>query len=140
MILFHGSRQNLPIGFKLIPQEDGYVNQPDVIDFELLVESRRPLHLTSRFDSIYLVEDPEVIDYAGGYNDHIYEVKTDNIHESSDLSWYSLASLEYNDGFDFDINKINFFIDKYWSSEINQERKNSVIEYRASSGIITALL
>ena len=138
MTFLHGSRKRFEPGFTLTAQKDGYVNQPDVIAFELMVESRRPMDKISRMDAVFLCVDPDLIDAAGGYNDAIYSVTPIGDAQPSDLSWYSEAYCEYTTT-PHDTQLINTLIDNYWSGLPHTNQDSSVIEYRVHSATVESI-
>lgn len=93
--LYHGSRKEFPIGFTLLPQEDSYVVSDDHDEqhhmLERAMEKYRPSHCISRHKAVYLIADPEDIDNAGGYNDHVYECEPLGPVTKCNLHWYSEA-------------------------------------------------
>ena len=143
MKYLHGSRKLFARDFILLPQQDGYVYHDESIEFEKYVESRRPQNKLSRFKSVYLSENADNIDGAGGYIDAIYEVKPLSIPEPSDLSWYTEAYIEFesmNCGGKFQIDRLNLMIDNYWSGEPYPKKENSNIEYRVASAMVVRML
>lgn len=98
-VFYHGSRKKFPVGFVLLPQSEGYVNGEGAgqEDFEReahfrcedIIERYRPVAAPKRSQSVYLVSDPEEIDYAGGYDDYIYTVEPHNTPWKANLHWYS---------------------------------------------------
>jgi hypothetical protein len=94
--LYHGSKVQFPIGFKLTPQsssKDSYIFQEKEV--EKIMEKYRPKNKLSRYNSVFLVDTPEIIDQIGGYEDHIYIVQPAPRIEASDLSWYD-SNIAYN--------------------------------------------
>lgn len=129
MNFYHGSRKLFQKGFLLAPQGDGYVSQDDVKDFEALVESRRPADKTPRSRSVFLVNDPDLIDAAGGYTDVIYQVKSKSTPEESDLAWYSDAFCEL-DTDQPDLDLVNNFVDRYWAGTPHSDESRRCPEFR----------
>lgn len=132
-VYYHGSRRKFPDGFTLTPQAIGYVHdEKKVEDF---VEKYRPPNKLSRFKSVFMVTDPEEIDYAGGYEDFIYEVMPVGVVEKSDLSWYSEISVYLHED-----NQVEPMIEaakNYWSGVPFTDPKSSLFEYRTSAATIT---
>lgn len=110
---FHGSKKLFPAGFLLSPQIDGYANQDEVKNIEAYLEARRPPNKTARSKSVFLVNDPDLIDSAGGYIDAIYKVIPRSTPEESDLAWYSeaLCALDTDPS---DMDYVAHCADMYW--------------------------
>ena len=116
---YHGTCSKFPDGFILKPQKAGYVQ------VEALMEKYRPLDKLSRFNSVFLVGNPDEIDSAGGYEDHIYEVQPIGKVEVSDLSWYSDLQIDSTD------DEKRTWALNYWNGVPYKNKENSLIEYRA---------
>lgn len=118
MNFFHGSRHLFRVGDLLSPQPGGYTSSHDnVIAFERYVDSRRPEHRLPRAEAVFLVSDPCLIDYAGGYTDAIYVVRPCTEAQMSDLYWYSEASAEFESMFyggRHSTDKLDQCVDRYW--------------------------
>lgn len=143
MKYLHGSRKLFSKDFVLLPQPDGYVNNCDNLEFETYVESRRPSNKLSRSKSVFLSQDADLIDGAGGYIDAIYEVKPLSHPEASDLSWYSDAFGEFESkqhGGTHDLQKLNACVDAYWSGMPYSNSDQSNFEYRVSSAQVVRMV
>ncbi len=132
---FHGSRCFFEVGFKLEPQPNGYVQQQETRDFELLLESRRPESKLSRFDSVFLSRHCDLIDGAGGYSDVIYIVEPSAEPEASDLAWYTDAYCEYETEPRNTVS-LNAMIDSYWSGVRYHKQEHSNFEFRVASAVV----
>lgn len=137
--LFHGSVCFFPVGYVMTPNPAGYVRSEGAVEFERLVEKRRPEGKLSRFDSIFLTADIELIDGAGGYTDAIYEVEPITTPQASDLAWYSAAWCEL-DADPCDMDLVNRLIDGYWSGEPYTNPDYSNVEYRTCAGRIIQMV
>jgi hypothetical protein len=129
---YHGTYKSYPMGFELKSQRDGYVQQEEHKDFETLIDRLRPEGRISRFESVFLTADPDLIDCAGGYIDVIYEVTPSSNPQRSDLAWYSDAWYEFETE-NPDMSKINDLIVKYWSGVPYEKPENSNMEYLVRS-------
>jgi hypothetical protein len=95
--LYHGSHTLFPLGTILTPQAEGYVSRgsddpmtdPAHHMCERLLEKYRPEGCVARNEAVFLVSDPDDIDNAGGYSDHIYEVEPSSLVTKCNLHWYS---------------------------------------------------
>ena len=143
MKYLHGSTKIFGKDFILLPQPDGYANTCETPEFEAYVESRRPSDKLSRLKSVFLSEDADLIDGAGGYTDAIYEVKPLSPPEGSDLAWYTEAFGEFDSkqyGGTYDSEKLDSCIDAYWSGIPYSDPENSNFEYRVSSAQVVRMV
>lgn len=136
---YHGSTVDLPVGTILTPQMEGYTRWEENRKIEQIVEQYRPPNKISRHDAVFMVDDPNLIDSAGGYTDYIYIVEPIGVVEQSDLSWYSAISVygDYNETDDQE-RTMDQLAQNYWSGVKNQG-PHSLIEYRARSARITGI-
>lgn len=97
-VFYHGSFKQFRTGQTLVPQKDGYV-QISLSDhgFEDLVEQLRPNTSISRLSCVFMSDDPDLIDPAGGSTDVIYRVKPIGEAQKSDLAWYTEAFEKYTE-------------------------------------------
>ena len=137
--LYHGSRKKFPIGMVLKPQSDGYVHSDDdnIGETESILDSYRPSSMLSRNQSVFMVDDPEDIDYAGGYDDYIYIVEPIGKVERNDLHWYSELSMYagYNDDMDDEFEQ---WASNYWNGVYSGS--GGIWEYRAKAAKIVGIL
>lgn len=131
---YHGSKLELQIGLVLTSSEDrGYTSDEVVRDLECLFERFKPKNKTSRKLAVYMVDNPNDIDYLGGYNDYVYQVVPCSKPDKSDLTWYSKVNREVGDFFDpsekFPMNVIDM-INNYWQGIPSE---NPLWEYRVKT-------
>lgn len=125
---YHGSDAKFDIGNSIFPNPNGYTHSAEVKALEDLVEEEKPEHIKfSRRDCVFLCCCEDDIDAAGGYTDYIYtaDIGTSPI-ESSDLSWYTKASIQLCEG---DTKGARESARKYWSGEC----LDGLYEYRTGS-------
>lgn len=122
VVLYHGSRKKFRTGTVLIPQKTGYVSgsKMDVIErdahfrIESILEKYRPPNAIPRKDAVFMVTDPEEIDYAGGYNDNIYIVEPLGPITRCNMAWYTeLYSYCWDE--EIDETLVAGFAQHYWS-------------------------
>ena len=130
---YHGSRKKFPNGFLLLPQTDGYLHYPETMVLESIFEKYRPTHKLSRFKSVFLVDNPELCEYAGGYEDYVYLVQPQGVVEASDLAWYTEA-----DGHEDKEEKKRCALN-YWNGVPFTGRANRLVEYRTPAAKILQL-
>ena len=133
-LFYHGSPLHFPIGFILKPQNTGYVH--DEKEIEDIVERYRPPDKISRFQAVFMVDNPELIDYAGGYEDFMYIVEPIGQIDKSDLSWYTDVSV-YLDASPEEQKEWSF---NYWNGVPYKNPANSLWEYRAREAEVVKLL
>jgi len=99
---FHGSYHFLPNGTVLSPGKGnfmGTVNQYKM-DSHFKLEQFRPSNLISRNNCVFMTDNPEDIDLAGGASEHIYIVKPLGKVERHDLNWMSEIDLIFSEAWD----------------------------------------
>lgn len=133
---FHGSSEELPKNTILKPHTDSYTRSSETQFLEKILEKYRPSDKLSRYDSVFLVDNIDNIDAAGGSIDFIYEViiPMEFIPEKSDLAWYS--ELEMTD----DHEKQKQIAENYWNGIIFYDSEYSIIEYRVPKAIVVDLI
>jgi hypothetical protein len=129
--LYHGSRKKFPPGFKLSPQL-GYVQDPGQQKLELLFEKYKPANKISRKQAVFLVDDPEMCENAGGYSDYVYLVQPEGKVEKSDLAWYTECEMYFDEPLEKKIECIK----NYWNGVPYYNQSNSLFEYRCRSAIV----
>jgi 8-oxo-dGTP pyrophosphatase MutT (NUDIX family)/GNAT superfamily N-acetyltransferase len=134
--LYHGTRAKLEIGTILTPQPHGYVNDPEVAQHEQIMENARPEGSLPRNQSVYMVADPDEIDFAGGYEDFVYEVEPIGEVERNNMGWYSEVSMyEWDNIAD---SRAVEAAESYWLGL--DFPKSSIWEYRAPKAKIVRLV
>lgn len=136
MIFYHGSCSELIDVKFLLPNKNGYVNSTGNKELEELFELHRPSTCISRYNSVFISDDINLIDPSGGYIDFIYEVECD-VFDKSDLSWYTKASMDILNN---DINSVLDSIHNYWIGKSFYDLKASCFEYRTKKANILKLL
>lgn len=131
--LYHGSIAELQIGCTLVPQAGGYTKSCNSQDLEELFESLRPDNKIPRSESVYMCNDVDLIDLAGGYTDFIYQVNPVGAIEESDLAWYTQAQIQLEDG---DRDGAIESAKNYWSGELFVYDNASCIEYRCREATV----
>lgn len=136
--LYHGSQKEFKPGFMLEPQSDGYTSLDSEKEIEDLFEKHRPKDKISRKSCVFLADDIDLIDPAGGYTDYIYDVIPKGNVDKSDLAWYTDVFLHMED--DYDEKDLLPMIRNYWSGKEYKNKGNSLFEYRAKSAKIISVL
>tara|TARA_Y100000588_G_scaffold63872_1_gene63510 strand:+ start:6057 stop:6467 length:411 start_codon:yes stop_codon:yes gene_type:complete len=130
-LYYHGSIKDLKLGTILVPNPLGYTRQKEVSGIEKLFHENKPEHiLIDRFNCVFLTDNIDDIDNLGGFTDFIFEVDIeDNIIEKSDLSWYTKAFLQLEEGNREEARESAL---NYW----NGVTLEGVFEYRVNQCII----
>jgi hypothetical protein len=95
--LYHGSRIDFPVGTILTAQKEGYAHGSGYDGEELIarqmceagLDRYRPTGAPSRKQAVFMCDNPDKIDLAGGYDDFIYEVEPIGDVFKANLYWYS---------------------------------------------------
>jgi hypothetical protein len=134
---FHGSAKFIKNNTILKPHVDSYVKQVDNDFLEKLMEKYRPEDKISRYDAVFMVDNIDLIDDAGGSTDFIYEVLPKGEIERSDLAWYTeVQAVDEEENEDL----IKEYALNYWNGVKFYDEKSSVWEYRAKSAIVIDLI
>ena len=139
--LYHGSRTSFKPGDMLTAQNEGYVAGSGLdpieraahVKIEAFLERFKPPGAVSRIGAVFMCSDPEDIDYAGGYVDHIYVVKPQGPVTRCNLHWYSeINSYAFEDG---DLpTECEELARRYWSA--TPSGPNDLYEFLTTSAII----
>lgn len=134
--LYHGSATPLEIGTRLRAPIGGYVSVADA-DLEALMERARPDECVQRSAAVFMVDDPSLVDAAGGNVDYLYLVTPlpGEAVGRHDLAWYSQAHLCMADG---DIMGAERCAALYWSGTAFDESGASLFEYLATEAVVQA--
>jgi hypothetical protein len=113
-LYYHGSSIKLPVGTILRPQL-GYEERWSHTDFYNILEMYRPANMLSHANSVFMCDNPDDVDLAGGATDWLFtviplgQVQRHDMNYSSEIS--SLVSL----GHDFDSEEIKEAAEDYWA-------------------------
>ena len=132
--LYHGSAEEFAPGAVLTPQPGGYATLPDedIAGPEAALEEHRPPGMIPRAEAVFMVDDPDMVDAAGGYDDHVYVVEPDGPAEASDMAWYSELSVYWADMDEKgEHDEIRRLAEGYWSGEPFPDKSRGLLEYRA---------
>ncbi|MCY9866463.1 hypothetical protein OTK49_28390 [Vibrio coralliirubri] len=136
MKLYHGARHFFPCAFELKPQHDGYTHQPESQALEDFIDLHRPYDKLSRKQSVFLSDDIDLIDPAGGFIDAVYLVEADKT-EKSDLAWYTHAQIMLEEG---NTELAAQAALNYWSGEPFTDTTQRCPEYRCSTATVIAIV
>jgi hypothetical protein len=143
-VFYHGSRNELAIGTVLTARSEGYVNGSGMDDLEReahfrteeILEQHRPTGANSRKTAVFMVIDPDDIDYAGGYNDYVYVVEPLGPVTKCNLAWYSEL---YNHCFD-EVKEAEAaeLAKRYWAAEPKDD--GDLYEFLTTKARITSAI
>ena len=140
--LYHGSRERFDPGTVLRPQEGGYASLPDedIAPVEEIFEKYRPEGKKGKIprrESVFMVDDPKMIDRAGGCDDYVYVVEPIGPVEVSDVAWYGEMSVYWRD---MPEDERRMLAEGYWSGTPFHGPRSRLHEYRARAARVVALL
>lgn len=125
-LFYHGSDTELPPGTILRPAA-GYAEKWGDTDFYNVLEKYRPKSKLAHHDAVFMVDNEDDIDNAGGATDWVFIVEPSSRVERHDVGWSSEISTLVSNGIHHDDNQIKFAALKYWSGESFDD--NPVWEY-----------
>lgn len=120
---FHGSYHRLTEGTILIPEKGNFMGtfSQYEMDSHFKLEQFRPSNFLSRNNAVYICQNIDDIDLAGGSTDHIYLVDPIGKIEPHDVNWLSeidlIMSVSFDEGTqedEFTINKVEQAALNYW--------------------------
>jgi len=137
---YHGSYDFLPNGTILTPSMGNFMGtfSQDEMDSHFKLEQFRPSNYLSRNDAVYMCDNPDDIDNAGGANDHIYLVNPQGKVEKHDVNWLSEIDFIMSEAWDNGTQEEQETIDKVQNVALNYwdgvpHYNESVWEYLVSS-------
>ena len=118
---FHGSYDELPNGTILTPDKGNFMGtfSENEMDSHFKVEQFRPSNFLSRNNAIYLTQNIDDIDLAGGATDHIYLVEPMGKTEPHDVNWLSEIDLIMSDAWDEGTQEDEETIEKVKNAALN---------------------
>lgn len=130
----HGSSEFIKNNTILKPHADSYVNKSENEYLEKLMEKYRPEEKISRYDAVFMVDNIDLIEAAGGYIDYVYEVLPRGEIERSDLAWYTEIGMTEDEEL-----KKEYALN-YWNGIKFHDEESSLWEFRAKSAIVIDLI
>lgn len=131
---YHGSYDLLDDGTILKSPEKSYTKSEDNTFLEKIMEKYRPEDKISRYNAIFLSDNIDSIDAAGGSTDYVYSVEPIGKIEKSDLAWYT--EIQMTD----DENLQKEYAENYWNGVPFYEKDVRCWEYRVEAAIIVELV
>ncbi len=115
MRYFHGSENALPLGLELRGRGFEYEQQWQTTDFYAILEKYRPTACLSHKNAVFMCDNIEDIDNAGGIVDFIYQVEPLSEVSCHDVNWCSQISCLLSEGLSFDDDQIVSAAISYWN-------------------------
>ena len=134
---YHGSHTELEIG-KSITARSNYEEDWGKTDFYKILEFYRPKHMISHNEGVFMCDNDEDVDLAGGSIDFIYEVKPIGFVEKHDLNWSSEISCLVSEGYPIDSLEIKKAAENYWKGIPHTDE--NVWEYISREFIVKELV
>ena len=118
---YHGSYDDLPIGTVLTPEKGNFMGtfSQEEMDSHFKLELFRPDGYLSRDSGVYMCDNIDDIDNAGGANDHIYIVEPLGKVDKHDLNWMSEIDLIMSDAFENGEQESDETLQKVYSAALN---------------------
>ena len=135
-IYYHGSSVDLPVGTILSPR-DTYEDNWASTDFYTILELYRPPNMLSHKQAVFMCENDEDVDLAGGATDWLFTVKANGPVQKHDMNWSSEISMLISDGYDEDSPEVEEAANNYWSGIPHSSEQ--VWEYLTPSATILSV-
>lgn len=132
---YHGSNDELPKGTILKPRGDDYEADWIGTDFYSILEKYRPSDMLSHKNAVFMCDNPDDIDNAGGGTEWLFKVKPLGPVQKHDLNWSSEISLLISNNESED--KIKEAALNYWNGVPHHDE--NVWEYLTTSAKILAV-
>jgi len=91
--LYHGSDEKLSIGTVLTGRGEEYEQQWSKTDWYKPLEYYRPTNMIAHKDAVFMVDDKDDIDAAGGGTEYIFTMKPTSEIQRHDVNWSTYISL-----------------------------------------------
>lgn len=123
---YHGSNTELPVDTILTPRNT-YEDDWGSTDFYHVLEQYRPEDMLSHKDAVFMVDNEDDVDNAGGGTEWLFTVAPIGKVEQHDLNWGSEVSLLISQGYNASHVMVEDAAQNYWSGE--RHMNESVWEY-----------
>lgn len=113
-LFYHGSSNKLPVGTILTPRDD-YEERWSHTDFYHALEMYRPPNMLAHKQSVFMCDNPDDIDNAGGATDWLFTVQPLGVVQKHDLNWGSEVSGLIDLGNDISSKAVKNAAANYWN-------------------------
>jgi len=114
---YHGSAKPIEPGTVMTGRGERYESEWTDTDFFWALEIHRPADCLPHREAVFLVDNVEDIDNAGGCTDWCLEVEPGERISRHDLNWSSEISCLVGDGHGLYSDEVKAAAAKYWSGE-----------------------
>ena len=91
--LYHGSKHDLPIGTVLLPGI--FTKSLKTIRLtEKILNKFKPRSYLARTKSVFMTDDPTIIERVGGNTDYIFKVVPNGLVEKNNVGWWNQINSE----------------------------------------------
>lgn len=111
---YHGSMEKLPVGTILTPRDD-YENNWQHTSFYPALEKYRPADMLSHKASVFMCDNDEDVDLAGGGTEWLFVVEPLGKIEKHDVNWSTEISMFIEDGYSIESNEVKKAAHGYWN-------------------------
>lgn len=133
---YHGSMEQLPVGTVLKPRRD-YEQSWGSTDFYAALERYRPEGMLSHSKSVFMCDNPDDVDLAGGGTEWLFTVTPIGPVQKHDMNWSSEISSLIGDGRSIDSLEVKLAAENYWNGIPHPNEQ--VWEYLAPAAKIIAV-
>ena len=134
---YHGSEHNLPVGTILTSHIDHEKNW-GINEWYHVLKDNKPQNMISRTNAVFLVDNLDDVDLAGGSDHYIYEVLPIGTTEKHDINWISELEMLLEDEFENNQQQIIQAAKNYWNGVAHYNE--SVWEYLTLKAKIIKLI
>jgi hypothetical protein len=124
---FHGSNEQLEVGYVMKGRGDAYEADWKHTDFYAVLERHRPPEKLAHRDGVFMVADPDDVDLAGGGTEWLFELKPAGRVSRHDVNWSSEISCLLSDGSSEESDAVRQAALNYWTGVPHADE--SVWEY-----------
>ena len=133
---YHGSNTELPVGTILKPSPT-YENDWSRTDFYQILEDHRPTNILGHKNSVFMCDNPDDIDLAGGGTEWLFTVVPLGPVQRHDLNWSSEISSLMSEGYSATSTEVLKAAENYWNGVPHHDE--NVWEYLTPSAKIIAV-
>ena len=135
---YHGSFDEFEVGEILTPGEDDYEEHWGHNHWYQALEKYRPMENRPHAWSVFMVDNLDDVDVAGGGTEYVYEVEPAGDVERHDINWATELSYLFDKGFDVKSDEVKEAALNYWKGVPHPNE--SVWEYIAPKARIVGIL
>ena len=137
MRYYHGSEDELEVGTVLAPRED-YEDRWGHNDFYRVLEQYRPANCLPHCAAVFMCDNDEDVDAAGGGTDYLFEVQPQGSVSKHDMNWSSQISALISDGYGLDSDEVVQAAKNYWAG-VPHDESEPLWEYLCKTAVVVAV-